>query len=110
MPPKEIPRTPEEKARLERISSHIILYQYEACPFCVKVRRAMKRLGIRTEIREALPGTPEGQELVQGGGQMQVPCLRIRESDGSTRWMYESDDIISYLTKVASQPEMATGT
>jgi len=36
--------------------------------------------------------------LMQGGGKTQVPCLRIEQADGSVQWMYESDDIIRYLT------------
>ena len=30
--------------------SHISLYQLAACPFCVKVRRAMKRQGIQLPL------------------------------------------------------------
>jgi hypothetical protein len=35
-------------------------------------------------------------ELSQAGGKMQLPCLQIRHPDG-TEWLYESEDIISYL-------------
>jgi len=38
------------------------------------------------------------QALLQGGGKTQVPCLRIEQEDGSVEWMYESNDIISYLS------------
>lgn len=38
------------------------------------------------------------QALMQGGGKTQVPCLAIEQSDGSVEWMYESDDIIRYLS------------
>ena len=37
-------------------------------------------------------------ELVRGGGKTQVPCLRIETVDGQVEWMYESDDIIRYLS------------
>jgi hypothetical protein len=37
--------------------------------------------------------------LLEGGGQVKVPCLRITNADGNVEWMYESDDIISYLQK-----------
>lgn len=36
-------------------------------------------------------------DLLQGGGKGQVPCLRI-ESEGQVEWMYESDEIINYLS------------
>jgi glutathione S-transferase len=35
--------------------------------------------------------------LLQGGGKVQTPCLRIAGEDGQVRWMYESGDIIRYL-------------
>ena len=31
------------------------------------------------------------------GGKYQAPCLRISEPNGEDEWLYESDDIISYL-------------
>lgn len=36
-------------------------------------------------------------DLLKGGGKGQVPCLRI-ESEGQVEWMYESDEIINYLS------------
>ena len=36
-------------------------------------------------------------ELINGGGKKQVPCLRIDEADGKSKWMYEAQDIIDYL-------------
>jgi len=35
---------------------------------------------------------------MQGGGKTQVPCLRIEQAGGEVEWMYESDDIIRYLS------------
>jgi glutathione S-transferase len=34
--------------------------------------------------------------LVNQGGKLQVPCLRI-EKDGKVEWLYESSSIINYL-------------
>ena len=34
--------------------------------------------------------------LLEGGGKSQVPCLRI-EANNDSVWLYESEDIISYL-------------
>jgi len=36
--------------------------------------------------------------LIDGGGKSQVPCLRIESEDGAVQWMYESRDIINYLS------------
>jgi glutathione S-transferase len=41
------------------------------------------------------------QELLEQGGKVKVPCLRI-EQDGQVKWLYESNDIIAYLNKVAA--------
>jgi glutathione S-transferase len=48
--------------------------------------------------RNASEGSPYRDELLQGGGKIQTPCLRI-EKDGSVEWLYESSAIISYLEK-----------
>ncbi len=37
------------------------------------------------------------RDLMKGGGKTQVPCLRIESGDGQVEWMYESDDILSYV-------------
>ena len=38
------------------------------------------------------------QALMPGGGPPPVPWLAIEQADGSIEWMYESDDIIRYLS------------
>ena len=96
-PPRATSRSPEEQARIQSKLRNLSLYQFEFCPFCVKVRRAMKRMNIQIELRDAKQNPKFAEELVQGGGSLQVPCLRIAESNGSIRWMYESSDIIQYL-------------
>ena len=73
------------------------LYQFKACPFCVKTRRAMKRLGLKIELRDARDNAQWRQQLLLEGGQVQVPCLYIPEDGAAGRWMYESGDIIDYL-------------
>jgi len=95
--PKSIKREANEQAAIDNQTSKLALYQYAACPFCVKVRRAMKRSGLNIETRDAKRSEKFKEELLQGGGQLKVPCLRIEEDNGDVRWMYESGDIIDYL-------------
>lgn len=95
--PKSIKREASEQAAINAQTEKLALYQYAACPFCVKVRRAMKRNGLNIETRDAKRSEQFKEELVKGGGQLKVPCLRIEEENGDVRWMYESGDIISYL-------------
>jgi len=95
--PKSIKREASEQAAIDVQTSKLALYQYAACPFCVKVRRAMKRSALNIETRDAKRSEKFKAELLQGGGQLKVPCLRIEEENGDVRWMYESGDIIDYL-------------
>jgi glutaredoxin len=98
--PKALVRSAESQAKVDAETAKLALYQFETCPFCVKVRRTIQRLGLKIELRDAKDDSkwPKWkEELVREGGEYQVPCLRIPEADGSVRWMYESSDIVSYL-------------
>lgn len=95
--PKSIKRKPELQAHVNEQAKALTLYQYKACPFCVKVRRSMKRSALNIETKDAKRCDNSKQELLQGGGQLKVPCLKIEDPQGQTQWMYESKDIISYL-------------
>jgi glutaredoxin len=97
--PKSIARSLEDQRRVDVEANAFVLYQFEACPFCVKVRRASKRLGLSIETRDILKNKSYAEELTKGGGEYQVPCLRIQKDDGSFEWMYESSVIIEYLNK-----------
>lgn len=88
--------TPEATEKLAVALAGITLYHYPACPFCVKVRRAMKRNGIELPLTNAKHNEAAKQELLEQGGKLMVPCLRI-ERAGNVEWMYESSDIIDYL-------------
>jgi glutaredoxin len=97
--PKGIERTPGEQQRIDAQTSRLVMYEFLTCPFCIKTRRAIKRLSLNIETRDALHHAPSRRQLLEGGGQVKVPCLRITNADGNVEWMYESDDIISYLQK-----------
>ncbi|WP_439135854.1 glutathione S-transferase N-terminal domain-containing protein [Pseudomaricurvus sp.] len=94
--PRKLKRTPDAQKQVEQAAQGLSLYQFYACPFCVKTRRALHRLNLPIDLRDAKPGSPHREELHNGGGAIKVPCLRIEE-EGKVRWMYESGDIISYL-------------
>lgn len=94
--PKAIQRTPEQQAKAQANMKGLSLYQFFACPFCVKTRRALQRLNIEMPIKDINKNRDYRAELEQGGGKVQVPCLRIEEGD-QVRWLYESSDIIGFL-------------
>lgn len=96
--PTGIKRSEEAQAKVDAQAKHYALYQFAACPFCVKVRRAMKRQSVPIALRDAKNNAQHRLELEQGGGKVKVPCLRIEEN-GQTRWMYESSDIVAYIEK-----------
>jgi glutaredoxin len=94
--PKAVARAPEAQRRVEAALKGHSIYQFEACPFCVKVRRFLKASAISLPLRDAKEEKYRA-ELLAGGGKVQVPCLRIQREDGSEQWLYESSDIIAYL-------------
>ena len=96
--PKSLVRTPTKQAEVDAATRQLSLYQFVGCPFCVKVRRQIKRLGLKMEFRDAQTDPHWRQELITQGGELQVPCLRIEEN-GSVQWMYESSEINAYLAK-----------
>jgi glutaredoxin len=95
--PRGIKRDQKTQDEFDQATSKLALYQYAACPFCVKVRWAAQRNGLNIETRDAKRNDQYAKELVAGGGQLKVPCLKIQETDGTDTWLYESSDIISYL-------------
>lgn len=95
--PKGIERPEIEQDEIDRQTKNLVLYQFRTCPFCIKVRRAMKRLSLNIEIRDAQHDLENREALLLGGGTIKVPCLQITDKNGDVRWMYESDEIIDYL-------------
>ena len=95
--PRKQQRTESDQEKINEEVKSIKLYQFYACPFCIKTRRAIKRLNLQIETRNAQSGQYRA-ELLAGGGEVKVPCLKI-ESDEGVQWMYESTDIIQYLEK-----------
>jgi glutaredoxin len=98
--PVGIQRPEELQQQVDASTRSLVLYQFLMCPFCVTVRRAIKRLSLNIETRDAMRDTTSRAQLLQGGGQLQVPCLRITDEQGNVTWMYESHAIISYLQSV----------
>jgi glutathione S-transferase len=100
--PLELLRLRRPRLRLDGL----VLYHYPACPFCIRVRCAMLRYGVRVELRNIDSDSDSRALLVEQGGKQQVPCLRIEQQDGS-RWLYESAAIIAYLKLRLAQESVA---
>ena len=86
------------------------LYEFEACPFCRKVREAVSVLDLEALIYPC----PKGGEryrsaLAERGGKLQFPYL-VDPSAGFE--LYESDAIVRHLFESygTGAPPMAVGT
>ena len=97
------PRSPqhsaEKRAELDSATANMALYQFKRCPFCVKTRRTLRRLGLNLELRDARNDPKWNSELNEQGGKYQVPCLRVIDDKGEVNWIYESGEINNYLDR-----------
>ena len=96
--PKGITRSPDLQQQVDARCKQLVLYQYRTCPFCIKVRREIRRLSLPIELRDAQHNVDHRSALVAGGGRAKVPCLKITDAQGKSEWLYESGKIIDYLT------------
>lgn len=95
--PRGVKRESEAQETINKETEKLSLYQYKACPFCVKVRRSLKRNSLNVVTKDAKRCDTAKGELVSGGGKLKVPCLKIESENGDVNWMYESSEIINYL-------------
>jgi glutaredoxin len=106
--PKAVSRSETQQAEFNAACQQLALYQFKACPFCIKVRKEIARLGLNIEKRDAQHNDTFRNELQQQGGKVKVPCLRIETGSGAThsvQWLYESAEIINYLQqRFANKP------
>jgi glutathione S-transferase len=75
----------------------LALYQFPSCPYCQRVRDALKRLNRDVEMRDIMAEPKYRDELVRATGRGTVPVLRIEDTPGQVRWLPESLDIVRYL-------------
>lgn len=96
--PGKLKRSADEQKTAQEKANKLSLYQFYACPFCVKTRRTIHALNIDIEYRDAKNNEAFRQELLEKGGEIKVPCLKIENAE-ETKWLYESSDIINYLNQ-----------
>lgn len=78
-----------------RPAEPLVLYQYEGCPMCRRVRLAIAALDLPTEIRSCpRGGTRFRPEALALAGKRQFPFL-VDPNTGAS--MLESVDIVAYL-------------
>ncbi|ASL48355.1 Glutaredoxin-2 [Burkholderia sp. AD24] len=94
--PRPQRRSAQGQAAVKKEAARLSLYQFHACPFCVKTRRALHRLNVPMTLHDVRNDSAQRENLLAGGGKIKVPCLRIQDEDQS-RWLYDSNSIIAYL-------------
>ncbi|GBD27721.1 hypothetical protein HRbin30_03076 [bacterium HR30] len=70
------------------------LFEFEACPYCRKVREALCELDLDYLCYPVAQGSPRRTRLKRLGGKVQVPYL---VDPNQKTALYESDDIVAYL-------------
>ena len=83
--------------KLNNKTLNMSLYQFRLCPFCVKVRRNIRKYSLNIEIKDAKNNKKDREDLYKIGGKLKVPCLRIKKNNENDLWLYESKDIINFL-------------
>ena len=74
----------------------LILYKMEGCPYCEKVLNALEEKNMTFKSLD-ISNPVNLDELLILGGEQQVPFLVDTEHNAK---MYESDDIIEYLSTI----------
>lgn len=86
------------QAALEQACAGLTLYHFESCPFCEKVRHFIRQHKLPIAMRDIQKQPDYRDVLIQHGGKKQVPCLHVADV-GKDTWMYESGDIVRYLSE-----------
>jgi glutaredoxin len=97
--PRGIVRPETAQQAIDARCQALALYHFPTCPFCLKVRRTMRRLSLPIVLRNAQHDAVHRQALLAGGGKIQTPCLMIAGQNGHVTWLYESADIIAWLER-----------
>lgn len=95
--PRGVVREPSAQTTVNLQCKNLALYQFNTCPFCIKVRQEMRRLSLPIEQRDAQHDATHRAALLQGGGAIKVPCLKITDAAGQSQWLYDSAAIMAYL-------------
>jgi Glutaredoxin 2 len=79
----------------------LTLYSKSTCPFCRRVLAVIDNLDLEVEIKDIADDEAAAAELIEKGGQRQVPYLIDTDQEVA---MYESDDIVAHLQQHYGTP------
>ena len=81
--PRGVKRSPELQQQIDQQTAGLSLYQFKACPFCIKVRRCFKRHSLKVVTRDAKNDEKVRQELL--------------EQTGFPFWEYQPETLKAYF-------------
>lgn len=81
------------------MNEKFVLYQDPFCPFCSRVKHFLDSSRYVIPMKDITRDREAYRELVNGGGRGTVPCLRIKVDGEPVTWLYESLDIIDFLSR-----------
>ena len=79
--PKPVLRDMSLQNKLKKKTLNMSLYQFKLCPFCVRVRRSIRKHSLNIEIKDAKYNIKHREELEKLGGKLKVPCLRVKKNN-----------------------------
>jgi len=100
--PKGVIRNKVKQNEIDEKTENYSIYQFKACPFCVKVRKKINKYSLNIEYRDAKNDVNHRADLETLGGKVKVPCLRITNKNGQDQWIYESRAIIENIEELVS--------
>ena len=75
--PAKKQRSAEAQAEVNVAASKLALYQFHACPFCIKVRRTLHILNVPVALIDAKDPTNE-KVLIEQGGSVKCRAFVLR--------------------------------
>jgi len=97
--PWVVERGRAEQQKVDTEASRCALYYHESSTECIRVLRTIERLRLKIETRNIRNDPGFREQLIRCVGSTEVPCLRVREDDGSMVWLNEPNEIIAELEK-----------
>jgi len=90
-------RDPASQHGIDAVTAQLLLYEMPMCPYCCKVRRRVRSLGLDIVSRNVARDDAALAAMLAATDSSQVPCLYINEPGEEPRWLFESNDIVAYL-------------
>ncbi|MCA9563375.1 MAG: glutathione S-transferase N-terminal domain-containing protein, partial [Myxococcales bacterium] len=84
----------------------LVLYEFEACPYCRKVREVLSELDLDYHCIPCARGSKHRAEVAARGGAAMFPYLVDPNTEVA---MYQSEDIITYLCETYGKGRSVLG-